>query len=130
MSSAAGITWTRSSPSCAKRLRYAAAVPEKPIAPLTLPSRNHSVSTLVTSAETLRWFREELYLAGPAVDRDVYDTWVRRGKRSAWDRARREVERILSSHTAEPLPDDSLKALRNIMKDDARRMGIDLPPMD
>jgi trimethylamine--corrinoid protein Co-methyltransferase len=84
----------------------------------------------LTSEETLRWFREEVYTAGPVVDRDVYDTWVHRGKKSAWDRARQEVERILSSHAVEPLPDDSLKALRNIMKDDARRMGIDLPPLD
>jgi hypothetical protein len=29
----------------------------------------------------------------------------------------------------EPLPDDSLKALMSIMKDDARRMGIELPPL-
>ncbi len=84
----------------------------------------------LTSAETLRWFREELYLTGPVVDRDNYDTWVLRGKKSAWDRARQEVERILGSHAVEPLPGDSLKALRTIMKDDARRMGIGLPPMD
>jgi hypothetical protein len=30
----------------------------------------------------------------------------------------------------ERLPDDSLKALMNIMKDDARQMGIKLPPLD
>jgi hypothetical protein len=30
----------------------------------------------------------------------------------------------------EPLPDDSLQALMSIMKDDAQRMGIDLPPLD
>jgi hypothetical protein len=36
----------------------------------------------------------------------------------------------MSSYKAEPLPDDSLKALMRIMKDDAQRMGIDLPPLD
>jgi trimethylamine:corrinoid methyltransferase-like protein len=84
----------------------------------------------LTSAETLRWFREELNPAGPVVDRDVYDIWVDHGKKSAWDRARLEVARIMSSHTVEPLPDDSLKALIDIMEADARRMGIDLPPLD
>jgi trimethylamine--corrinoid protein Co-methyltransferase len=86
-------------------------------------------SHFLTSKETLRWFREELYQAGSAIDRDTYDVWMSQGKKSAWDRACREVERILSSHRVEPLPDDSLQALMNIMKDDARRMGIELPPL-
>jgi trimethylamine--corrinoid protein Co-methyltransferase len=89
----------------------------------------HSAHFL-TSAETLRWFREELDQAGPVIDRDQYDVWMSLGKKSAWDRACEEVERILSSYTVEPLPDDSLKALKSITKDDARRMGIDLPPLD
>jgi trimethylamine--corrinoid protein Co-methyltransferase len=84
----------------------------------------------LTSAETLRWFREEVYRAGPVVDRDAYETWVNRGRKSAWDRARLEVARIMSSHTVEPLPDDPLNALMDVMKADARRMGIDLPPLD
>jgi len=82
------------------------------------------------SEETLRWFREEVYRTGPVVDRDAYDTWVHRGKKSAWDRARLEVARITSSHTVEPLPDDSLTALMDVVKADARRLGIDLPPLD
>jgi trimethylamine--corrinoid protein Co-methyltransferase len=83
----------------------------------------------LSSKETLRWFREELYQAGTVIDRDTYDVWMSQGKKSAWDRACREVERILSCHTVEQLPDDSLKALMSIMKDDARRMGITLPPL-
>jgi trimethylamine--corrinoid protein Co-methyltransferase len=83
-----------------------------------------------TSKETLRWFREELDQAGSVIDRDQYEVWMNHGKKSAWDRACEEVERILSSYTVEPLPDDSLKALKSITEDDARRMGIDLPPLD
>jgi trimethylamine--corrinoid protein Co-methyltransferase len=83
-----------------------------------------------TSEETLRWFREELYQAGSVIDRDRYDVWKSHGKKSAWDRACGEVERVMSSYTVEPLPDDSSKALMSIMKHDAQRMGIDLPPLD
>jgi trimethylamine--corrinoid protein Co-methyltransferase len=83
-----------------------------------------------TSKETLRWFREELYQAGSVIDRDTYDVWMSHGKKSAWDRACGEVDRVMSSYTVEPLPDDSLKALMSIMKHDAQRMGIDLPPLD
>jgi trimethylamine--corrinoid protein Co-methyltransferase len=84
----------------------------------------------LASQETLKWFREEMDQAGPVIDRDTYDVWKSHGKKRAWDRACEEVQRILNSHTVEPLPDDSLQALISIMKDDARRMGIDLPPLD
>ena len=84
----------------------------------------------LSSKETLRWFRKELYQAGSVIDRDTYDAWMSQGKKSAWDRACGEVERIVSSHRVEPLPDDSLQALMRVMKDDARRMGIALPPLD
>jgi len=84
----------------------------------------------LTSKETLRWFREELNVAGSVIDRDTYDVWKSHGKKSAWDRTCEEVETVLRSHTVEPLPDDSLEALKRIMKDDALRMGIDLPPLD
>jgi len=87
-------------------------------------------SHFLTSKETLRWFREELYRAGSVIDRDTYDVWMNHGKKSAWDRACMEVERVMSSHTVEPLSDDSLQALMRVMKDDAQRMGIDLPPLD
>jgi trimethylamine--corrinoid protein Co-methyltransferase len=84
----------------------------------------------LASEETLRWFREEMNQAGSVIDRDTYDVWKSHGKKSAWDRACEEVERIMSSYKTEPLPDDALKALLGIMKDDAQRMGIKLPPLD
>jgi trimethylamine--corrinoid protein Co-methyltransferase len=84
----------------------------------------------LASEETLRWFREEMDQAGSVIDRDTYDIWMSQGKKSAWDRACEEVERVMSSYTVEPLPDDSLKALMSIMKEDAQRMGFDLPPLD
>ena len=84
----------------------------------------------LTSEDTLRWFRKEMDLPGPAIDRDTYDAWRSKGKKSAWDRACDEVERIMSSYEAEPLPGDSLEALRGIMKDDAKRLCIDLPRLE
>ncbi|MCX6574756.1 MAG: hypothetical protein NTX99_12310, partial [Candidatus Aminicenantes bacterium] len=73
---------------------------------------------------------EEVYRTGPVVDRDAYDTWVHRGRKSAWDRACQEVARILGSHTVEPLADDQLARLMEVVNADARRMGIKLPPLD
>jgi trimethylamine--corrinoid protein Co-methyltransferase len=84
----------------------------------------------LASKETLRWFREEMDQPGSAIDRNTYDVWKNQGKKSAWDRACGEVERIMNSHTAEPLSDDSLKELMNIMKKDAQRLDVDLPSLD
>ena len=83
----------------------------------------------LAAQETLRWFREEMNPAGSVIDRDTYAVWKSHGKKSTWDRACDEVERIMNSCTVEPLPENSLKALMGIMQDDARRMGIDLPPL-
>jgi trimethylamine--corrinoid protein Co-methyltransferase len=83
----------------------------------------------LTSQETLRWFREELYWPSSVIDRDTYDVWTNQGKKSAWDRACEEVKKIIRSHTVEPLPDGSLKALMNIAEEDAQRLGIHLPPI-
>lgn len=83
----------------------------------------------LASEETLRWFREEMIQPGLAIDREAYDVWLNRGKMSAWDRACGEVERILSAHKTEPLPDDTFKALTTIMEDDARRLGFELPSL-
>lgn len=84
----------------------------------------------LASEETLRWFRKEMNQPGAAIDRDTYDVWKSHGKKSAWDRACGEVERITNSHKVDPLPDDSLSALKSVMKHDAQRMGFDLPPLD
>ncbi len=84
----------------------------------------------LASEETLRWFREEMDHPGQVIDRDTYDVWMSHGKKSAWDRACGEVERIVNSRTVEPLPDDSLKALMSIVRDDVQRMGFNLPPLD
>ena len=40
----------------------------------------------LNSKETLLWFRKELDMAGPVIDRDTYDFWKTQGKKSAWDR--------------------------------------------
>jgi trimethylamine--corrinoid protein Co-methyltransferase len=84
----------------------------------------------LASEETLQWFRKEMDQAGYVIDRETYDVWKSQGKKSAWDRACEEVERIMGSYTVEPLSEDSLKALMSIMKDDAQRMGFNLPTLE
>lgn len=76
------------------------------------------------SDETIRWFRKEIYTAGSVVDRDTYDVWSARGQKSAWERACEEVDRILKTHTVQPLPEEVLRELRLMMERDAKKLGM------
>ena len=80
------------------------------------------------SSETVRWFREELYAAGPVIDRDTYGVWSQAGRKNVWERAKDEVHRILKSYEGEPLPHEVIQALRRMMEEDARSMGMSQLP--
>ncbi|HOW64593.1 MAG TPA: trimethylamine methyltransferase family protein [Verrucomicrobiota bacterium] len=48
---------------------------------------------------TIKNYRRELWMPGPAWTRQVYGAWEEGGRTSMGDRLRTEVERILSTHT-------------------------------
>ena len=50
---------------------------------------------------TVRHFREELWLAGPAWTRESYDAWAESGKLSMGDRIREQIRHILADHQQE-----------------------------
>jgi trimethylamine--corrinoid protein Co-methyltransferase len=82
----------------------------------------------VGSPETLKWFKEELIASGPVIDRDTYDVWSGGGRKTAWDRAREEVRRILKGDQHEPLDPERTRSLHDIMKSDAQSCGLDKLP--
>ncbi|MEX2704911.1 MAG: trimethylamine methyltransferase family protein [Candidatus Freyrarchaeum guaymaensis] len=55
---------------------------------------------------TLKWFRKEQLLPSIVIDRMTTSLWQERGSKTAYQRAREEVERILSTHEPEALPPD------------------------
>lgn len=55
---------------------------------------------------TVRHFRDELWLPGPAWTRESWDGWQNQGCSSMADRAASEVNRILDTHEVEPIDDD------------------------
>lgn len=83
----------------------------------------------VGSEETVRWFREELYNAGPAIDRETYDVWVDQGRKSIWDRACAEVNRIIAAQTDHILPDPAASELKKIIESDAKSLDFTLPAL-
>jgi trimethylamine--corrinoid protein Co-methyltransferase len=72
---------------------------------------------------TVRHFRKELWLAGPAWTRENWDGWADSGKLSMADRLRNEVKQILNSHEPEPLGAELAKEVDSIVKAAERELG-------
>ncbi len=83
---------------------------------------------LLSHPHTLKWFREELLFPGSVVDRKEIPAWEKEGGKNSDERARSEVEKILSSHSPRPLGEDVQKELRGIMEGEARTRGMDKLP--
>jgi trimethylamine--corrinoid protein Co-methyltransferase len=79
---------------------------------------------------TRKWYREEHTFPG-LIDRDSYDIWVSKGRKSITERAKEEVENLLEKNPP-PLPDnETQKALKEIMLSDAQRNSMpSLPEID
>jgi trimethylamine--corrinoid protein Co-methyltransferase len=79
---------------------------------------------------TRKWYKEE-HTFPKLIDRESYDIWVSKGKKSISDRAKEEVENLLQK-IPPPLPDkDTQKILKEIMLSDAKRNDIpSLPETD
>jgi trimethylamine--corrinoid protein Co-methyltransferase len=67
---------------------------------------------------TRRWFRAEHRFPGPVIDRTVGEVWATTGgKRTAFDRARDEVAKLLAKDPpALPLPEEVLRALDELAR--------------
>jgi trimethylamine--corrinoid protein Co-methyltransferase len=100
---------------------------EDPIA-LTLMRRLGHHADYLSDPHTLRWFKEELVMASPIVDRGSLDGWRARGRQSAADRARDRVEDLLGTYRRPATPQHVLDELRAITTRAARQAGLsDLP---
>jgi trimethylamine--corrinoid protein Co-methyltransferase len=65
---------------------------------------------------TRKWFRKEYYFPGAVIDRAVGDVWETSGKKTALQRARDEVERLLAKDGAPPLEAGVQKSLDDLMR--------------
>jgi len=63
---------------------------------------------------TLKHFREPYY--SRLADKGTYSQWVERGALTMEQRAAQQVDEILASHAAEPLPADVQHAIRRIVE--------------
>jgi len=58
------------------------------------------------------------------IDRRARGAWESAGATTAYERATRKAQWILENHQPDPLPDDVLAAIRSIVVETEREMGV------
>ena len=59
------------------------------------------------------------------IDRRVREDWAAGGGTDLYERATTEARRLLETHQPEPLPDETLAALRNIVEQTESELGVE-----
>jgi trimethylamine--corrinoid protein Co-methyltransferase len=111
----------------AKRLVAGIVERETPLALEIIRQVGHAGNFLSTP-HTRRWFREELLIPSPVVDRDFRRTWEAKGSLDATERAHQRVEQIVAAYTPRPLPDEVARELEVIALRAAQAVGMDRLP--
>ncbi len=70
---------------------------------------------------TLAWFRKEHFMPGKLVDRQPYESWQTEGSPTSQERARNQVEEILSTHEVPPLTTTQKQDLDMVAKEFMKR---------
>jgi len=83
---------------------------------------------LLISEHTLRYLREEHYFPGTIVDRANRARWLEEGSLTLYERAHREVERLIKEYEPSRLSNEVKRELTKLMENEARRCGMDRLP--
>ncbi len=113
----------------AKHFQKGIQLRESPIATDLIREVGHK-SEFIIHDHTARWFREEFYLPSPIIDRQTEEDWLRTGALTSLDRAKQQVDNLITSYPGPSLSEQLQKALREITATAARQFGMDaLPPL-
>jgi trimethylamine---corrinoid protein Co-methyltransferase len=82
----------------------------------------------LTSPETLRRMRHEVFVPGTVIDRRTREAWESDGRRDARESARRRVREILAGGEPAPPGKDLAKELERIMLREASKHGLSRLP--
>jgi len=70
----------------------------------------------LTRSSTLKACRSSEFFMPQLIDRNSFDQWVALGRPDIYDKARQKVDAILSGPPKNPLPDDVIGKLEDIMR--------------
>jgi len=102
-------------------------VRDEPIA-LNLMQKSGHKGDFLTLPHTRKWFREEQYLPSEVIDRASFDGWKSRGEKSAFDRARDRVEKLIPTYQPNKITEDQRQELRAVTLRAANKFGMDSLP--
>ena len=111
----------------AKRLVAGIVERETPLALDIIRQVGHA-GNFLTTPHTRRWFREELFIPSPVVDRDFRRTWEEKGGLDVTERAHRRVEEVIAAYEPQPLPHEVTRELEAITLRAAQAVGLDHLP--
>jgi len=103
-------------------------VRDDPIALSLLQNSGHKGNFLALP-HTRKWYREEQYMPSDIVDRASYDTWKSRGEKSAYERARDRVEKLVATYQPTSLSKELRQELRTITIRAAQTFGMQSLPL-
>jgi trimethylamine--corrinoid protein Co-methyltransferase len=84
---------------------------------------------LLIAPHTRRYLREEITFPGPVIDRANRERWANAGKLTLWERAAREVTRIVAASKPSRLPEETKRELEFLMQREAQRYGMEALPV-
>jgi len=112
----------------AKRLVAGMVERETPLALEIVRQVGHA-GNFLTTEHTRRWFREELFIPGPVVDRDFRRDWEAKGGLDVTERAHRRVEEIIAAYEPKELSPGVVRELEAITLRAAQAAGLDRLPV-
>jgi trimethylamine--corrinoid protein Co-methyltransferase len=111
----------------AKRLVAGLVERETPLALEIIRQVGHAGNFLSTP-HTRRWFRKELFIPSPVVDRDFRRNWEAQGSLDVTERAYRRVEGVIAAYGPQELAVDIVHELEAITLRAAQAAGMDRLP--
>lgn len=111
----------------ALRLTEGITLRDDPIA-LPLIKQGLEKKEFLSLPHTMKWFRKEAYMPDEVIERGTLDEWRSKGKQDAAKRASEKVGALLKSHVPQPPARDVAARLEEIMKEEARKAGMDKLP--
>ena len=113
----------------ARRLVRGIDVSEDPLATTIVRQVGHAGNFLATE-HTRQWFRRELFIPSPVIDRDYRQVWETKGSKDIVQRAHERVEQLVAAYQPKPLPKEVEEELVAITLRAAQERGMEkLPPL-
>ncbi len=113
---------------CGLALRLVRGITSREEDPLELVGRLVASGESLSSSHTRKYWKEELSIASPLIDRESYGDWKAKGERTALERARAEVARRLAKAEDRRPPESQDRELVSIMQAEASRFSMETLP--